>query len=133
MVEDHEINRDIVVELLRRAGIKADVAINGMEAVEMVRTSDYDILFMDIQMPEMDGFTATRKIRNLGREGVDRLPIMALSSHALVGDREKSLASGMNDHLTKPINPDVLEAVLLQWLPLEKCAAIAADDCIESG
>jgi CheY-like chemotaxis protein/nitrogen-specific signal transduction histidine kinase len=114
VVEDHEINREIVVELLRRAGIKADIAINGIEAVEMVRTCDYDILFMDIQMPEMDGFTATRKIRNLDREGVDRLPIMALSSHAIVGDREKSLAAGMNDHLTKPINPNTLEAALLQ-------------------
>ena len=128
VVEDHEINREIVVELLRQAGIKADIAVNGIEAVEMVRASDYDILFMDIQMPEMDGFTATRKIRNLGREGVDRLPIMALSSHAIVGDREKSLAAGMNDHLTKPINPDVLEAVLLQWLPQEKRIAVVADE-----
>ncbi|MEI6260770.1 MAG: response regulator, partial [Deltaproteobacteria bacterium] len=128
VVEDHEINREIVVELLRRVGIKADIAINGVEAVEMVRASDYDILFMDIQMPEMDGFTATRKIRNLDREGVDRLPIMALSSHATVGDREKSLAAGMNDHLTKPINPDVLEAVLLQWLPQEKRIAVVADE-----
>jgi CheY-like chemotaxis protein/HPt (histidine-containing phosphotransfer) domain-containing protein len=99
-----------------------------MEAVEMVRTSDYDILFMDISMPEMDGFTATRKIRNLDREGVDRLPIIALSSHAIVGDREKSLAAGMNDHLTKPINPNTLEAALLQWLPQKKHAAIAAEE-----
>jgi CheY-like chemotaxis protein len=128
VVEDHEINREIVVELLWQAGIKADIAINGIEAVEMVRASDYDILFMDIQMPEMDGLTATRKIRNLGREGVDRLPIMALSSHAMVGDREKSLAAGMNDHLTKPINPDVLEAVLLQWLPQAKRIAVVADE-----
>jgi CheY-like chemotaxis protein len=94
----------------------------------MVRACDYDILFMDIQMPEMDGFTATRKIRNLDREGVDRLPIMALSSHAIVGDREKSLAAGMNDHLTKPINPKVLEATLLQWLPQEKRTAVVADE-----
>jgi PAS domain S-box-containing protein len=128
VVEDHEINREIVVELLRRVGIEADIAINGMEAVEMVRTSDYDILFMDISMPEMDGFTATRKIRNLDREGVDRLPIIALSSHAIVGDREKSLAAGMNDHLTKPINPNTLEAALLQWLPQKKHAAIAAEE-----
>ncbi len=128
VVEDHEINREIIVELLWQAGIKADIAINGMEAVEMVRTSDYDILFMDIQMPEMDGFTATRQIRSLGRKGIDRLPIIALSSYAAVGDREKSLAAGMNDHLTKPINPDVLAAALLQWLPLEKRVAVAADE-----
>jgi PAS domain S-box-containing protein len=128
VVEDHEINREVVVELLRRAGVKADIAINGRKAVEMVRACDYDILFMDIQMPEMDGFTATRKIRNLGMEHVDRLPIIALSSHAIVGDREKSLAAGMNDHLSKPINPNVLEATLLQWLPQEKRAAIVADE-----
>ncbi len=128
VVEDHEINREIVVELLRRAGIKADIAINGMEAVEMVSTSDYDILFMDISMPEMDGFTATRKIRNLDRKGVDRLPIIALSSHAIIGDREKSLAAGMNDHLAKPINPNTLEAALLQWLPQKKHAAVAAEE-----
>jgi signal transduction histidine kinase/CheY-like chemotaxis protein/HPt (histidine-containing phosphotransfer) domain-containing protein len=128
VVEDHEINREVVVELLRLAGVKADIAINGRKAVEMVRASDYDILFMDIQMPEMDGFTATRKIRNLGMEHVDRLPIIALSSHAIVGDREKSLAAGMNDHLTKPINPNVLEAALLQWLPQEKRKVVVADE-----
>jgi len=128
VVEDHEINREIIVELLLQAGIKADIAINGREAVEMVRTSDYDILFMDIQMPEMDGFTATCQIRSLGRDGIDRLPIIALSSYAAVGDREKSLAAGMNDHLTKPIDPDVLAAALLQWLPLEKRVAVAADE-----
>ena len=128
VVDDHDINREIAVELLRQAGIKADIAINGREAVEMVRTSDYDILFMDIQMPEMDGLTATREIRSLGRDGIDRLPIMALSSYASGGDREKSLAAGMNDHLTKPINPDALSAALLQWLPLEKRVAVTADE-----
>jgi CheY-like chemotaxis protein/HPt (histidine-containing phosphotransfer) domain-containing protein len=128
VVEDHEINREIIVELLWQAGIKADIAINGMEAVEMVRASDYDILFMDIQMPEMDGFMATREIRNLIGKGADRLPILALSGHAIVGDREKSLEAGMNDHLTKPINPKSLRAALLQWLPLEKCTVIAADE-----
>jgi PAS domain S-box-containing protein len=128
VVEDHEINREIVIELLWRAGIKADIAINGIEAVEMVRASDYDILFMDISMPEMDGLTATREIRNLGKEGIDRLPIIALSSHAIIGDREESLAAGMNDHLAKPINSDTLEAALLQWLPPEKRATVAADE-----
>jgi len=125
VVEDHEINREIIVELLWQAGIKADIAINGLKAVEMVRASDYDILFMDIQMPEMDGFMATREIRNLIGKGIDCLPILALSSHAVVGDREKSLEAGMNDHLTKPINPDSLRSALLQWLPREKCEVVA--------
>ena len=127
VAEDHAINREIILALLRRAGIEADIAVNGSEAVESVRAHDYDILFMDIQMPEMDGFTATRQIRNLDREGVDRLPILALSSYAWAGDREKSLAAGMNDHLIKPIDPDTLDAALRQWLPPEKCVAVAAD------
>ena len=128
VVEDHEINREINVELLRQVGIEADIAINGREAVEMVRLRDYDILFMDIQMPEMDGFTATREIRKLGREGVDRLPILAMTVYALTGDREKSLAAGMNDHLTKPIDRDALGAALRRWLPREKHPAVAADE-----
>ena len=122
VAEDHEINREIIVELLRQRGIEADIAKNGREAVEMVRAQDYDILFMDIEMPEMDGITATRKIRNLGRDSIDRLPVIAMTAHGLTGDREKSMAAGMNDHLTKPISPDILSAALWQWLPREKHA-----------
>ncbi len=128
VAEDHAINREIIVELLRQAGIEADIAINGREAVERVRAQDYDVLFMDIQMPEMDGFTATREIRNMGREGVDRLPILALSSYAVVGDREKSIAAGMNDHLSKPIDSGALSAALRRWLPPEKCVAVTVDE-----
>ncbi len=125
VVEDHESNREAVVELLWRAGIKADIAINGVEAVKMASTTDYDILFMDIKMPKMDGFTATREIRNFDMERVNRLPIIALSNRVIAGYREESLAAGMNDHLVKPINPDVLETALLQWLPPEKRTAVA--------
>jgi PAS domain S-box-containing protein len=127
VVEDHAINREIVVELLRQRGIEADVAVNGLEAVAMVRAKEYDVVLMDIQMPEMDGIIATREIRRLDRHGVDRLPILAMTAHALAGDREKSLAAGMNDHISKPINPNALEAALRQWLPPVKCAAVAAD------
>ena len=128
VAEDHDINREIIIELLRQAGIEADTAKNGREAVEMVHTQDYDILFMDIQMPEMDGFTATREIRKLDREGVDSLPILAMTAHALTGDREKSLDAGMNDHLTKPIDRDALADALRRWLPREKCAVVAAGE-----
>jgi PAS domain S-box-containing protein len=125
VAEDHEINREIVVELLRQLGIEADISINGREAVEAVRARDYDILFMDIQMPVMDGFAATREIRNLDRDGVDHLPILAMTAHALTGDREKSLNAGMNDHLIKPVDPDALVAALRQWLPPGKYTAVA--------
>ncbi|MFZ4441231.1 MAG: response regulator, partial [Syntrophales bacterium] len=127
VVEDHAINREIVVELLRQLGIEAEAAVNGREAVAMVRAKEYDIVLMDIQMPEMDGIKATREIRKVERAGVDRMPIIAMTAHALAGDREKSLAAGMNDHISKPINPNVLEAALRQWLPPAKCTAVAAD------
>ena len=128
VADDHEINRELLTELLRQVGIDTDIARNGREAVEMVRTHGYDIVFMDIQMPEMDGFTATREIRKLGREGIDRLSILAMTAHALTGDREKSLDAGMSDHLTKPIDRDELGAALRRWLPREKCTAVAVDE-----
>jgi len=124
VVEDHMINREIIVEQLQQLEIETDIAINGREAVEMVRVREYDVVFMDIQMPEMDGFTATREIRRLGREGIDRLPILAMTAHALIGDREKSLAAGMNDHLTKPIDREALSAALMRWLPRDKYTTV---------
>ena len=126
VVEDHAINREILVELLRQLGIEADVAVNGREAVALVRAKEYDLVLMDIQMPEMDGITATREIRKLDKAGVGRLPILAMTAEALAGDRERSLDAGMNDHLNKPIDPDALGAALRQWLPPEKRAAVAA-------
>ncbi|MEI7671488.1 MAG: response regulator [Deltaproteobacteria bacterium] len=128
VAEDHAINREILVELLLQLGIEADVAVNGREAVAMVGAKTYDIVFMDIQMPEMDGIAATQEIRRLDKVGVDCLPILAMTAHALAGDRENSLDAGMNDHLNKPINPEALGAALRQWLPPEKCAAVASSE-----
>ena len=119
VAEDDAINREVVISLLQQTGIDPDIAINGKEALEMVRTRAYDILFMDIEMPEMNGFEATREIRLLGEEKAG-LPILALSSHALVGARDRSLAAGMNDHLTKPVDFDELCVALRRWVPLGK-------------
>ncbi len=105
-------------------GIEAESAVNDLEAVEKVRTHHHDIVLMDIQMPEMDGIITTREIRALNREGVDRLPILAMTAHALTGDREKSLEAGMNDHLTKPVDPEKLTTALLRWLPADKCVTV---------
>ena len=127
VAEDHEINKEILVELLHQAGIDADIAKNGRDAVEKVRAQDYDIIFMDIEMPEMDGLTASREIRNLGKKGVDILPILAMTAHALTGDSKKSLDAGMSGHLTKPISLDALGAALRQWLPPEKYAVKEPD------
>lgn len=117
LVEDNEINIIIASELLGKLGIQATVATNGLEAVQKVRDNDFDVVLMDIQMPEMDGLEATRCIRGLKKPGVDVLPVIAMTSHALQGDREKSLAAGMNDHITKPILIEQLWKTISMWLP----------------
>jgi CheY-like chemotaxis protein/HPt (histidine-containing phosphotransfer) domain-containing protein len=114
LVEDNAINQQVAREILERFGAAADVAQNGREAVDMVQSSFYDVVLMDVQMPVMDGLTATRRIRAMpaGAE----LPIVALTAHALAEDRDRCLAAGMNDYLTKPIDPDRLLATLGQWI-----------------
>ena len=120
LVEDNEINREFASELLRSEGIEVEEAVNGAEAVERVRNYDYDAVLMDIQMPVMDGLEAARAIRALGREpGLERLaglPIIAMTALAMSSDAEASEAAGMNDHVTKPVSPDRLMAVLAHWL-----------------
>jgi two-component system, sensor histidine kinase and response regulator len=116
MVEDNEINRDVASELLRDLGIRVAIAVNGREGVDQVLTEAFDLVLMDIQMPVMDGLTATRLIRSDDR--FHQLPIIAMTAHTMSGDRERSLEAGMNDHLTKPINPDTLAAMLSRWMPV---------------
>ena len=124
VVEDGDINMEIAVEMLRGLDIAVDTAQNGREALDRVRTGAYDVVFMDIQMPVMDGYEATREIRRLDKERVLGLPIVAMTAHASGGDREKSLAAGMNDHLTKPIDPEKLAGILEHWLPAEMRAVV---------
>ncbi|MDR2798400.1 MAG: response regulator [Treponema sp.] len=112
LVEDNEINQIMASELLTLEGFKVDIASNGQEAVEMVAQHDYDIVLMDIQMPEMDGLTATRIIR----QSANTIPILALTAHTLALDREKSLEAGMNDHITKPIDHTLLFSAMARWV-----------------
>ncbi len=114
LVEDNNINQIIAKKLLEKFGYHVDIANNGQECLDLLPTDHYSIVIMDIQMPVMDGLTATKKIRESGL--YEGLPILAMSSHAMIGDKEKSLASGMNDHLTKPIDPTILKAALDKWL-----------------
>jgi two-component system sensor histidine kinase/response regulator len=114
LVEDNEINMDLATELLEDVGANVDAAVNGMMAVEMALGQSYDLVLMDIQMPEMDGLTATREIRK--HLVADQLPIVAMTAHAIKGEYEKSLAAGMNDHITKPIDPDVLYKTLVKHI-----------------
>jgi len=114
LVEDNDLNQQVALELLRQVGMRVDVAENGAVAVDKVRVQPYDIVLMDLQMPVMDGLAATREIRRL--PGLAGLPIVAMTANAMAGDRERCLAAGMQDHVSKPIEPARLWACLRRWL-----------------
>ena len=119
VVEDNELNMEIICTILENYGIKTEQAVNGKEAVRRMEESVpgyYDMIFMDIMMPEMDGLEATRTIRNLNREDCKKIPIYAMSANAFDEDVKRSLASGMNGHLSKPVNLQVLEKTLQKVL-----------------
>ncbi len=116
VVEDSSINQQVAQELLEVTGVRVTIANNGVFAVQAVRAKTFDLVLMDIQMPEMDGYQATRLIRK--NVYCKTLPIIAMTAHAMSGDREKFLAAGMDDHITKPIDPDILYATLTKWMAL---------------
>ncbi len=142
LVEDNALNRDLATELLADLGITVEIAVNGREAVQRATAASFDLILMDIEMPEMDGLEATRRVRAAeaagaveqpARQTMDspaapqvsgfiphpstRVPIIAMTAHAMAGDREKSLKAGMDDHLTKPIEPNLLRDALRRWMP----------------
>jgi two-component system, sensor histidine kinase and response regulator len=114
LVEDNSINQQVATEFLEQLGMRVDVASNGREGAAMACSGRYDLVLMDIQMPEMDGFEATRRIR--AEAAFSRLPIVAMTAHAMTGDYERSLEAGMFDHLTKPVDLNRLRDVLLRWI-----------------
>lgn len=114
LVEDNHANQRLGKAFLELMGIEVDIAEDGFEAVEAVRARSYDAILMDIQMPGMNGLDATAAIRGLNG---GRIPIIAMTAHAMKDDREKYLAAGMDDYLPKPVSRGALAATLAKWLP----------------
>jgi two-component system, sensor histidine kinase len=116
LAEDNEINQRITLRLLQKLGLSADAVVNGRQAVEALEKQKYDLVLMDCQMPDMDGFEATAVIRS--REGGSRhQTICALTANAMAGDRERCLAAGMDDYISKPVGLEKLRDALVRWIP----------------
>jgi PAS domain S-box-containing protein len=124
LVEDNAVNQELACELLRRAGIETVVADNGARALEMLERQAFDGVLMDCQMPELDGYDTTRRLRQDPRWAT--LPVIAMTANAMVGDRDKALAAGMNDHVSKPIRPNLLFGTLARWITPARAAVSAA-------
>ncbi len=118
VAEDNPVNQQVALEILQGFDCTITLANDGAEAVDCVRHAPFDIIFMDCQMPRMDGFKATEKIRKLQDDGA-HTPIIAMTAHAMKGDRERCLAAGMDDYISKPVDPGAILRVLQQWLPPE--------------
>jgi len=127
LVEDNEINQIVAKEILQSMGLVVTLANNGEEAIELIKKSGtvegktsvskhFDLVLMDIQMPGMDGYETTKIIRSDPRFSIEKLPIIAMTAHAMVGEREKALETGLNDYISKPIDINLLSNTLMHWL-----------------
>jgi len=134
LVEDNPVNQELACELLRRAGIEVQVAPDGLRALEMLQEHSFDGVLMDCQMPELDGYETTRRLRQEARWA--RLPVIAMTADAMVADRDKALAAGMNDHVSKPIRLDEFFGTLARWIrpdrPLSTPEAPSDDGVLRS-
>lgn len=119
VAEDNIVNQQVAIGVLRKLGCKVDLTMNGREALQAAETNHYDIIFMDCQMPLMDGYEATLEIRRMENKqaGNTRIPVVALTANALTGDRERCLAAGMDDYISKPFGIEQISSILKRWLP----------------
>jgi CheY-like chemotaxis protein/anti-sigma regulatory factor (Ser/Thr protein kinase) len=130
VVEDNLVNQIVAQAALERLGCQVDLADGGAEGVQAARLQHYDLVLMDCQMPEVDGYEATRQIRlwELTQKSARRLPIAALTAHAMAGDREKCEAAGMDDYLSKPMSAAELQLLLLRWLPASSAVSAQGEN-----
>ncbi len=134
LAEDNIVNQQVALGILRKLGLSAEAVANGAEALQALETIPYDLVLMDVQMPEMDGMAAARRIRDPRSAVLDHdIPIIALTAHAMVDDREKCLDAGMNDYLCKPIDAQALAEKLERWLPERKDSAPPASAIENAG
>ncbi|MBN1847588.1 MAG: response regulator [Deltaproteobacteria bacterium] len=141
LVEDNKVNQKLATRLLEKFGYRSDIAVNGKRAVKALETAHYDLVLMDIQMPEMDGIEATKIIRDpKSKVKNHEIPIIAMTAYVMTEDREKCLQAGMNDYLTKPINPQELEEVIEEYLFLadlgdvkQASAEVPGENAFEDG
>jgi CheY-like chemotaxis protein len=118
VVEDNAVNQQVASRLIGRLGHQAEIAANGVEALAALRERSFDLVLMDCQMPEMDGFEATRRLRDPASGVRDpAIPVIALTANAMQEDRQRCLDAGMSDYLAKPIKPDILAETIARWVP----------------
>ena len=118
LAEDNIVNQQVALGILKKLGLRADAVASGAEALSALENLPYDLVFMDVQMPVMDGLTAARLIRSpQSRVRNSAIPIIAMTALAMSGDREKCLAAGMNDYVAKPVTPLAMAGMLEKWLP----------------
>jgi len=143
VADDHRVNQQLAVLMLEKLGHRADVVANGLEVIEALSRKSYHLILMDGQMPEMDGYEATKEIRRReasdetqetsdGIRGTRRVPIIALTANAMQGDRERCLTAGMDDYLAKPMKPDQLAEILTKWLPNIEEEGLTTNEISES-
>jgi CheY-like chemotaxis protein len=132
LAEDNTVNQRLAVRLLEKRGHRVVVAANGLEALGALKKESFDLVFMDVQMPEMDGMEATAAIREEEKRSGGHVPVIALTAHAMKGDREKCLAAGMDGYLTKPIRPQELDEVLDEYVK-NRGARVGALATVEQG
>ena len=130
IVEDNVVNQRVIEAMLDKRGFEVECAANGRQAISMLAVRPYALVFMDCQMPEMDGYAATMAIRSR-EKGTERLPIVAMTAHAMKGDRERCLAAGMDDYLSKPLRPTELDAALERWLGAPPAAETVVEEATD--